>query len=143
MLLAVFEWETRKEENAPHVRAIEKFLLVVQVIAYALILHAWNSYYLEEAWLDFVNASLWLGVVFTLYADLHWNGRSLWRARHLRYAVKFALYSSLITIATIWGVEGDFLNFYDAFLWIVCFFAIEMNLLQHAHRSWQRIRNQR
>lgn len=137
-LLAMFEWETRKEEeDAPHSPTEKIVLPLSQLIAYGLILYAWGSYYLDRAWMDFINASLWLAVVLTIYADLYWKDKSLWRTRRLHHLVKVALYAGLIVIAVLWGMEGDILNFYDAFLWIVCFFAVEMNLLQHIHHRWQ------
>jgi hypothetical protein len=29
----------------------------------------------------------------------------------------------------LWGLKGDVLDFYDAFLWILCFFVVELNVL--------------
>lgn len=143
MLLMMFEWETRKKENAPHSPAEKVILWVWQATAYALVLYAWGKYYLHGQWLDFINASLWLGVILTIAIDVYRNGQGQWHAHWLHHAVKFALYAGLIAIAVIWGMQGDILNFYDAFLWIVCFFAIELNLLQHANHAWQRVRRRK
>ena len=41
---------------------------------------------------------------------------------------KIALYSLLILFAAFWGVAGSFLDFWDAFLWIVAFVFIERNV---------------
>jgi hypothetical protein len=29
----------------------------------------------------------------------------------------------------LWGLNGDVLNYYDAFLWILCFFDVELNVV--------------
>jgi hypothetical protein len=40
------------------------------------------------------------------------------------------LYTILFAAATYWGFLGDFLDFWDAFMWLVAFFFIEMNLFK-------------
>ena len=40
------------------------------------------------------------------------------------------LYSMLLFCAVYWGVLGDFLDFWDAFLWLVAFVFIEMNMFE-------------
>lgn len=40
------------------------------------------------------------------------------------------LYATLFVAAVYWGFEGDFLDFRDAFLWLVAFIFIEMNVIQ-------------
>jgi hypothetical protein len=30
----------------------------------------------------------------------------------------------------LWGLDGEWLDTYDALLWILCFFAIEINVLE-------------
>lgn len=135
MLLAIFEWETRHYKTSGHSSVEKFFLLSGQIIAYCLVLYAWGNYYLHDQWLDFVNASLWLGVIMAILADLYWDGKKRWRAGRLHHAVKIILYAGLVAIAIIWGMQGDILNFYDAFLWIVCFFAIELNLLHYVNQT--------
>ena len=44
--------------------------------------------------------------------------------------VKIILYSILFGAATYWGFLGDFLDFWDAFMWLLAFFFIEMNVLK-------------
>jgi len=43
---------------------------------------------------------------------------------------KMVLYSILLAAAAYWWLLGDFLDFWDSFLWIVAFFFIELNLFQ-------------
>ncbi|NNJ64531.1 MAG: hypothetical protein HKP16_03120, partial [Xanthomonadales bacterium] len=44
--------------------------------------------------------------------------------------VKGFFYAVLLFCAIYWGFEGDFLDFWDAFLWLVAFIFIEMNIFQ-------------
>ena len=44
--------------------------------------------------------------------------------------LKTILYLILFSAAAFWGFKGDFLDFWDAFLWLVAFFFIELNLLK-------------
>jgi hypothetical protein len=45
-------------------------------------------------------------------------------------AIKLLFYSTLLLLAVYWGFEGDFVDFWDAFLWLVAFFFIEMNVVE-------------
>ena len=42
--------------------------------------------------------------------------------------IKCLLYTILFAAATYWGFLGDFLDFWDAFIWLVAFFFLEMYL---------------
>jgi hypothetical protein len=44
--------------------------------------------------------------------------------------VKFVLYSILLVAAVYWGLKGDFVDFWDAFLWLVAFVFIELNVFE-------------
>ena len=44
--------------------------------------------------------------------------------------MKGFFYSVLFVCAIYWGFEGSFLDFWDAFLWLVAFIFIEMNIFQ-------------
>jgi hypothetical protein len=37
--------------------------------------------------------------------------------------------------AVYWGFEGDFVDFWDAFLWLVAFFFIELNVVEWRQES--------
>ena len=43
---------------------------------------------------------------------------------------KLILYSLLFLAAIYWGFEGDFVDFWDAFLWLVAFVFIELNVFE-------------
>ena len=84
------------------------------------------------AWVDVINAATWLAVVVLLELDVRLQIRGVlegaWRT-FSSYS-KYLLYSVLFGAALYWGVEGSFLDFWDAFLWLVAFVFIEMNIFE-------------
>jgi hypothetical protein len=82
--------------------------------------------------IDIVNAGTWLIIVVLLEAEV-WmqlrdllTPRILWAAKYL----KGFFYFLLLLCAVYWGFEGSFLDFWDAFLWLVAFIFIEMNIFR-------------
>ena len=84
------------------------------------------------AWVDVVNAAVWILVVLVLEIDVRLQERNLLEGFALKAsnAVKLVLYSLLFLAAVYWGVKGDFIDFWDAFLWLVAFVFIEMNVFE-------------
>jgi hypothetical protein len=84
------------------------------------------------AWVDVINAGVWLLIVLILEVDvrLQEHGRYEGFALRASTALKFVLYSILLLAAIYWGFKGDFVDFWDAFLWLVAFFFIEMNVVE-------------
>jgi hypothetical protein len=82
------------------------------------------------AWVDVINAATWILVVLVLEADvqLQLRGAYIRRALLASKISKVLLYGILFLAAVYWGFEGDFLDFWDAFLWLFAFFFIEQNL---------------
>lgn len=140
ILLGTFEYETtslHQEYSSP----IEKYaLLAAQTFAYVLVLYATYHYYTHGQWLDLANSIVWLLVCAALLYDVHAPGEyggAEWRVRNV---LKGLLYAALVGFALWWGYEGateedsrlhGLLNFYDAFLWILCFAVIELNVFDH------------
>lgn len=84
------------------------------------------------AWVDVINAGIWLLVVLVLEIDVWLQERERFEGLLLRMstAVKFVLYGVLLCAAVYWGIRGDFVDFWDAFLWLVAFFFIELNVVE-------------
>ncbi len=82
------------------------------------------------AWVDVVNAITWILVVLLLELDVRLQARVMYagRALHFSTAGKVLLYSILLAAAIYWGIASTFLDFWDAFLWLVAFVFIEMNV---------------
>jgi len=84
------------------------------------------------AWVDVINSAVWLLVVLVLEIDVRLQEKNRLEGVTLRIsnASKFVLYSILLWAATYWGVKGDFIDFWDAFLWLVAFVFIELNVFE-------------
>ena len=86
----------------------------------------------QLAWLDVINSGTWLVIVALLELDVRigvynrvadaWQAFSKW-AKYLAYTILFAA-------AVYWGFNGDFIDFWDAFLWLFAFAFIEMNVIE-------------
>lgn len=89
-----------------------------------------DSYLL--AFTETTNAATWILVVLVLWIDvyLQFRGELTDRLFRINAYIKIGLYSILIIAAIIWGIYGNFMDFWDAFIWIAAFFFIELNLLQ-------------
>lgn len=135
VLLLLFEWETSQLDK-PYVNNWEKYAIHIgRFIAYAVIVYsayeyATPEYRAEHGPLDMYNSLTWLGIVALLEYDVYAGGlygKFEWR---LRNTLKFVLYALLFVYAGMWAYEGGMLDFYDASLWIICFFAIELNIFK-------------
>ncbi len=91
------------------------------------------------ALVDVINSAVWLFVVLVLEIDvrLQEHGRLQGLALRASNAIKFVLYSVLLVAAIYWGVKGDFVDFWDAFLWLVAFVFIELNIFEWRHEEEQ------
>jgi hypothetical protein len=89
------------------------------------------------AWVDVINSGVWLLVVMVLELDVFFQEKNRLEGMILRVsnASKFALYSLLLLAAIYWGVKGDFVDFWDAFLWLVAFVFIELNVFEWRQES--------
>ena len=92
---------------------------------------------LALAWVDVINAGVWLLVVLVLEIDVRLQERNLYDglALTISNATKFVLYSILLLAAIYWGIKGDFVDFWDAFLWLVAFVFIELNVFEWRQES--------
>jgi len=84
------------------------------------------------AWIDVINSAVWLLVVLILEIDVWLQERNRLEGAALRIsnAFKVIFYGALLFTATFWGIKGDFVDFWDAFLWLVAFVFIELNVFE-------------
>jgi hypothetical protein len=84
------------------------------------------------AWTDVINAGAWILVVIVLEVEVRMQLRGGLTDHVLRInkVIKFLVYAVLFTAAAYWGYAGDFLDFWDAFLWLFAFIFIEMNVFE-------------
>jgi hypothetical protein len=88
---------------------------------------------------DVINAFDWLLIVVLLEVEVWLQLKGLLSNRLLiaNKIAKGLLYSTLFACAIYWGIDGDFLDFWDAFLWLVAFIFIEMNIFEWHAESTQ------
>ena len=81
---------------------------------------------------DVLNSAAWILVVIVLEADVWLQLKNAYKGWKLgaSYAIKLIAYPTLLGAAIYWWIDGDFLDFWDAFLWLVAFLFIELNLFQ-------------
>ena len=93
------------------------------------------------AWVDVINSAVWLLVVIVLEIDVRLQERDKLRGIALRLSniSKYILYSILLLAAIYWGIKGDFVDFWDAFLWLVAFVLIELNVFEWRQESEERL----
>mgnify|MGYP006979169209 CR=1 FL=1 len=79
---------------------------------------------------DVSNSATWILIVIMLEFEVRFGVRRELptRVTALSKPTKIVLYSLLILFAVFWGFAGSFLDFWDAFLWIVAFVFIERNV---------------
>lgn len=139
LILAAFEWEsgrgllardvTRGSDGRKH-----RFASILELAGYALAVFSWGAYGLAAEWQNFGNATLWLLIAAALAYDLHVPGRyggGEWRLRNIG---KSALYLGVAGIALSWGLDGAWLDFWDAMIWLTCFFVIELKIFDFEDR---------
>ena len=82
--------------------------------------------------IDVINSATWLLICFVLEVDVRLELKGMLEGKKALYSkiTKLFLYSVLLVCAIFWGINGKFIDFWDAFLWILAFAAIEMNMFQ-------------
>ncbi|MEM7281690.1 MAG: hypothetical protein AAF438_08690 [Pseudomonadota bacterium] len=81
---------------------------------------------------DIINSGDWIVIVVMLEVEVFLQLRNALTPARLKITklVKSILYLTLLACAVYWGIHGDFLDFWDAFLWIVAFVFIELNVFE-------------
>lgn len=143
VLLLMFELETTVSERHQPTLRHTRNLKGVRILCYSLIVYAFYGYLVRAiasaaapdtarllAWLDVINAATWLVVVLILEMDVRLQARSRFKnlSSLISNASKAVLYVVLLLAAIYWGIRGDFVDFWDAFLWLLAFVAIELNV---------------
>tara|TARA_R110001592_G_scaffold363393_1_gene687278 strand:+ start:126820 stop:127668 length:849 start_codon:yes stop_codon:yes gene_type:complete len=93
------------------------------------------------AWVDLINAADWILVVIVLEVEvrLQLRGNLSDQIMAATKVVKVLLYSILFLCAGYWGFAGDFLDFWDASLWLFAFIFIELNVFEWQHETDQEL----
>lgn len=132
VLLVLFEIETA--HGARLTPARRRLVHGLRPIASAGVLAAAVGYLAEAEWLDAANAWLWLAVVVLLEIEVR-APRAVGRRRESFLIAAVVLYSALLLLVPAWLWQGEWLDAWDAALWLAAFFAIELNVLGYAVRT--------
>ena len=106
----------------------------VRLVAAAAVAAAAAGYLREREWLDAINAGLWIAIVVMF----EWQVRFPAAAGRRRVAFKTAaavLYAGLGALVAIWLWRGEWMDAYDALLWLAALVVIELNILRGLSRS--------
>lgn len=97
------------------------------------------------AWTDLVNSAVWILVVIILEVEvrLQLNGNLTKQIMNSTGCFKLALYITLFIAAGYWGYAGDFIDVWDASLWLFAFIFIEMNVFEWQYETTQAQRSNR
>ena len=92
-------------------------------------------------WTDVINSGAWILVVIVLEIEvrLQLRGNLSDRIMEANKYLKFALYGLLFGAAAYWGYAGDFLDFWDASLWLFAFIFIEMNVFEWQYETQHQV----
>lgn len=84
------------------------------------------------AMIDIINSADWLVIVMLLNVEVWLQSRDKLTGKIMAVTkfTKGLFYIILLLCAAYWGIEGSFLDFWDAFLWIVAFLFIELNIFR-------------
>ena len=93
--------------------------------------------------IDIINAVDWLIIVALLEIEVFLQLKDMLNKKLLRASkyIKGFFYIILLFCAVYWGIEGSFLDFWDAFLWLVAFIFIELNIF-HWHSETEEEKEQ-
>lgn len=93
------------------------------------------------AWTDVINAGAWILIVIVLEVEvrLQLRGNLSDRVMGTTKIIKVILYTILFLAAAYWGFAGDFLDFWDAVLWLFAFIFIELNVFNWQYETDQQV----
>lgn len=133
ILLALFALETGFAARLSASR-VAYAIRAVRLLAAAAVCAAAFGYVIERNSLDAINSGLWIAVVVLLEFELR---RPRDAARHRAWCTWAAvlLYTGLALLVLAWGWRQEWLDAYDALLWLIAFAAIEMDVIALARRE--------
>jgi uncharacterized membrane protein YbjE (DUF340 family) len=116
-------------------------LFLLTIISYCIICFGLFGYIQEKQWIDTINCISWLLICLILSIELYLiNNRpelNIFEHRNIYYfifALKNLLYAIIIICAILWSRQStSFIDAIDAWLWLVCFFVIEANIMHSNH----------
>jgi hypothetical protein len=128
-LLGTMEYESTTLDKDYSSVWEKRIVWSVTAAAYAFIIFAWTNYIAEREWLNVVNATAWLLICAVLLWNIYGPGDPEERDPPIVKRAKLGLYMVVGACALVWTIQGEKpLDAWDAWLWIVCFLVIELNV---------------
>ena len=93
-----------------------------------------GGYIIEGDALDAVNTGLWIAVVCLLEFEVR-RPQAVARSRVAFVGFAGVIYGGLALLVFVWAWRGQWLDAYDALLWLIAFAAIEMDMLAPARAA--------
>ena len=133
VLLVLFEIETGSGPMPPKRTALVHALRLLAAVAIPV---AAVGYVIDSEWVDAINAVVWIAVVMVLEFQVRFSQAAA-DYRVVINAVAAGLYVSLGCVVLLWLWRADWFSAYDAFLWLLAFVAIELNVSHGLRRRAQ------
>lgn len=129
ILLVIYELESSGQKlplTEPVLEKIRSGLIAIIVLVFF-------SYWHDSEWLDVANSLLWFALIAVMELEVRRPAMVL-RNANLFWVLTIAIFIGLIVMAGLWLWHTDWLDAYDALLWIVAFGMIEVDLLHFLKR---------
>ena len=127
LLLALYEAELQSWTARVSARR-RTVLRAARLAAGAGVIAATVGYVFENNALDALNSALWIAVVILLETEVRWP-QVVEGSRVAFSAIAVALYGGLAALVVVWASRSEWIDAYDALLWLVAFATIELNVL--------------
>ena len=133
VLLVLYSIETSHAALMNH-RAAASVLRAMRLLAALGVVAAGVGYIIEGDALDALNTGLWIAVVCLLEFEVR-RPQAVARSRVAFVGFAGVIYGGLALLVFVWAWRGEWLDAYDALLWLIAFAAIEMDMLAPARAA--------
>lgn len=134
VLLVIYELET----HGNILPVTEKTLERARTGLIAVIVWVFFSYLRDSEWLDVGNSLLWFALIALMELEVR-RPDIVIRHATVSWITTVGIFAGLLAMAGIWLWRQDWLDAYDALLWITAFGFIEADIFQLLKRKQHRI----
>lgn len=128
VLLILFMLESARAARLASSGAL-RIVRAARLVAAVAVGAAAIGYVSEREWLDAANIFLWIAVVALLESEVRYPAAVARRRRAFTGAATL-LYSGLAALAAVWLARGEWMDAWDAALWLTAFGVLELDLLR-------------
>jgi hypothetical protein len=99
-----------------------------------IIILVFISYAKSQEWLDAINFLLWIALIALLEVEVRWPDL-IFNYPKIYWWSKVSIFTGLIGMVVAWAWHSEWLDMYDATLWIIAFITIESDIHQFLERK--------